>query len=142
MEERNDKIIQLMTFQTIMEAEIIKSKLESFEIPCSISGQDAMYFNPLFESDSERVKLSIFERDYELAIKVLSDKGNVNADYLNKEGLSCPKCGSLNIDHYKREKKRFNLITFILSVFMVVLPRDTEVVYQCKDCGLEFSINE
>lgn len=142
MNNSDDKIIPFKNFSSIMEAEIIKSKLESYGIKCSITGQDSMFFNPLFEGDKESVKLSIFESDYELATKILSDKGGLNAEDLYKEGLSCPKCSSLNIDHYTREKKGFNLITFILSIFMVVLPRKTEIVYVCKDCGQEFSLND
>lgn len=138
MEKNNEKIILFLTFNNVMEAEIVKSKLESYEIPCSITGQDAMYFNPLFDPSNKMIKLNIFERDYEVAMKVLSEDASMSEHLAYRDNLHCPKCGSSNIDSYNKEKKKFNLLTFILSIFMVALPAKTEIIYRCNDCGHEF----
>ena len=142
MEKSNETILEFMTFNDVMEAEIVKSKLESFEIPCSLSGLDTSFFNPLFNNNNDRIKLSIFERDWDMAVKVLTNEDGTKPDTLYKADIFCPKCNSDNVESYTREKKKFNLLTFILSIFISALPADTEIVFQCKDCGNEFkSVN-
>ena len=142
MKNSNETILEFMTFNDVMEAEIVKSKLESFEIPCSLSGLDTSFFNPLFNNNNDRIKLSIFERDWDLAVKVLTNEDGTKPEILYKADILCPKCNSANFESYTREKKKFNLLTFILSIFISALPANTEIVFKCKDCGNEFkSVN-
>ena len=75
-----DKIIILRSFNNPVEANIVRAKLESYEIPCFLTDEHFTTLNPNFNPSTGGVKLKIFEKDVERALKILESDDHDEAN--------------------------------------------------------------
>ena len=68
-----DKIIILQSFENPLTANLVKTKLESFGVPCFLSDESNPGFNPIYDHSTRGVKLKIFEKDLERAKEILEE---------------------------------------------------------------------
>ncbi|MCB0491182.1 MAG: DUF2007 domain-containing protein [Cyclobacteriaceae bacterium] len=69
--EEKDKIIVFKGFDTGVEANLAKTKLDAYGIPCFLSGEGAMNIYPIRNDIFPGVRLHIFENDKPRVTEIL-----------------------------------------------------------------------
>ncbi len=120
-----------MTFESPIEANIVKGRLENEGIPCFVTNENFSnlmpHYNRILDSG---VQLMIRQTDYQKAVEILE---------LNKEKeLLCPNCNSKNVG-ISLGKNWFKKIVVIFVSLLSVIPfNNISGNYLCKDCKSEF----
>ena len=74
MEEKdNDKIIVLKQFESAIDANIAKTKLDAYGIPCFLTDENLAGLYPLPNMTSMHARIHVFENDVEQANQILDD---------------------------------------------------------------------
>lgn len=143
-----DKIVVLDTFYNPIEANIVKARLLDSGVQCFLSDENSITINPLYTQALGGVKLHVFERDVALAKSILEEEGLENSfqeegqdaviSEKSSSGFTCPNCGSSHVGYVQATKKRFNLLTIIVSFLLMVYPFKVRKTQHCFDCEHEF----
>lgn len=141
-----DKIVVFETFYNPIEANIVKTRLLDSGIQCFLSDEHTITINPLYTQALGGVKLHLFEGDVEFARSVLREEQveifeGVADEAVSSDGQSaeiCPRCGSNNVGYVQATKKRFGILTVIVSLFFMVYPFSAKKTHHCFNCGNEF----
>ncbi|MEI6755269.1 MAG: DUF2007 domain-containing protein [Paludibacter sp.] len=72
-----DKLITLKNYETVVEAMFDQELLTENDIESSINNEDAVDLMPMFGELNEGLRILVFEKDYERALKILEDYGNI-----------------------------------------------------------------
>lgn len=72
--QKDNEIVTLQTYYNIMEAEIIRTKLESNEIHCFITDESLGVLYPVYNQGGGGIKLKVFARDVEKCREILADE--------------------------------------------------------------------
>lgn len=132
-------LITLKVFDNIIEAHLVKSKLESEDIACYLFDENINTMYPLYNLATGGIKLKIDEADAEKAQLVLQEINNSQYSDSDNQKLSCPECGSEELyDNFKSMKGKKGIFSAILSFLFMAYPIYYKVVYKCKVCGHEF----
>ncbi len=120
-----------MTFDSPIEAHLVKGRLENEGIPCFVTNENFSnlmpHYNRILDSG---VQLMIRETDYNKAVTLLE---------LNKEKeLVCPHCNSTNIKIFLGKNWPQKVVVIIVSLFSFVPFNNINATYLCKDCRTEF----
>ncbi|HLT81583.1 MAG TPA: DUF2007 domain-containing protein [Cyclobacteriaceae bacterium] len=121
-------IIVLKRFETVIEANIARTKLDAFGIPCFLTEENVT--NMTTHLLSGGIRLHVFARDEERARQI------VMGDQLSKsdDGLIvCPRCHSRKII---RNGPESGLGKFMRGIVRVLLGLTRP--YYCQNCGHEF----
>ncbi|MBI5324945.1 MAG: DUF2007 domain-containing protein [Ignavibacteriae bacterium] len=138
MNPDEEKIIVFMTFDNPVEANIIKSKLETNDIDCFLSDENIISINPLYSNAMGGIKLNIFEKNLVEAQSLLNESNELEVDKESGK-IQCPKCSSYNVVLGPSSKKRYGFFTMLVSFLFFVHPFKTRNVYCCFNCGNEFN---
>ena len=136
-----DKIIVFETFYNPIEANIVKARLMDSGVQCFLSDENTITLNPLYTQALGGVKLHLFEKDAELARSILqAQEGEIP---LTEEAETatvavCPNCGSANVGYVQATKRRFGILTMIVSLILIVYPFYARKTYHCFNCENEF----
>lgn len=68
-----DKLITLKNYETMVEAMFDQEILKENNIESSLNNEDSVELMPMFGEINEGLRLVVFEKDYEQAIKVLEE---------------------------------------------------------------------
>lgn len=68
-----DKLITLKNYETVVEAMFDQELLKENGIDSNINNEDAVDLMPMFGELNEGLRILVFEKDYENALKVLED---------------------------------------------------------------------
>ena len=71
-----DKLITLKNYETMVEALFDRELLRSNNIDSSINNEDSVELMPMFGELNEGLRILVFEKDFENAIKILEDYNN------------------------------------------------------------------
>ena len=108
-----------------MQANLVKTKLDAYGIPCFLSEENFTGWYPFRNQLFSGVRLHIFENDFDRVKEVLMDSP------LSIEETICPRCQSKLVTIEETEQgKGWQL--FVDALFSVITPR--KKVYRCKDC--------
>ncbi|MCK6616262.1 MAG: DUF2007 domain-containing protein [Cyclobacteriaceae bacterium] len=129
--EKQDKIIVLKTFSNTIEANIAKTKLDAYGIPCFLTEENLANLYPI-QNPRFSVRLHIFQKDNTRAAEVLSEVVQLPDD----EPTRCPRCKSVNIESGYSRKPASVTLSLFFSLFFALFPPKT--VSRCKDCNQEF----
>lgn len=125
-----DDIIVFRHYDTVISANIAKTKLDAYGIPCFLTEENMSNLYPGQPFIAFKVRLHLFSKDEEKAIQILVEENvSVEADSSNR----CPKCNSSRIVRDFPKQSSENL-TFIF--FGVLFPH--KKVNHCIDCDNEF----
>lgn len=136
-----DKIVVFETFYNPIEANIVKGRLIDSGVQCFLSDENTITINPLYTQALGGVKLHLFEKDVELARRILqSGEGEIP---LTEEAEAatvavCPSCGSANVGYVQATKKRFGILTMVVSFLLIIYPFHARKTYHCFKCQHEF----
>src|SRR5258708_5162931 len=92
MTEPVEKFIVFDSFDNVIKANIIKTKLDAYGIPCFLTGETFVNLYPIQNELFPGVRLYIFERDLLQVRSVL-----VEEHIPENEIIRCPRCMSKNV---------------------------------------------
>lgn len=136
-----DKIIVFETFYNPIEANIVKARLIDSGVQCFLSDENTITINPLYTQALGGVKLHLFEKDAELARNILqAEAGEIplTEEAETATAAACPVCGSANVGYVQATKKRFGILTMIVSLLLVIYPFHVKKTHHCFNCQNEF----
>jgi hypothetical protein len=126
----NDDIIVFRQFDTVIDANIAKTKLDANDIPCFLTEENMSNLYPGQRFLAFKVRLHLFARDEEQASSILSD---IDLTSDADTSMRCSRCGSSRITR-DFPKQSGESLTFIF--FGVLFPH--KKVNHCLDCDYEF----
>lgn len=131
MDKSEDKIIVFESYDTVMAANLAKTKLDAYGIPCFLSDENFVGLYPIRNDLFPGVRLHIFEMDQEKVKEILHDE-----QIGETEVTHCSSCQSKNVE-VKASRKGL-VPEFITSIMtgMFLHPKET---YHCNDCGNDFN---
>jgi hypothetical protein len=123
--DSDDRIVVFREFDSAIQANIIKAKLDAFDIPCFLTDENNPY--PSQPILSLGVRLHVFHEDID-QINVILEEQNL---HVSEESLMCPKCGSNHIENVASNR----ILNAIRNAFshLFSIPEHT-----CLRCGKEF----
>lgn len=68
-----DKLITLKNYETMVEAMFDQELLRESNIDSSINNEDSVELMPMFGEINEGLRILVFEKDFEQAIKILEE---------------------------------------------------------------------
>jgi hypothetical protein len=71
-----DKLVTLKNYETMVEAMFDQEILKENNIESSLNNEDSVELMPMFGEINDGLRLVVFEKDYEQAIKVLEEYEN------------------------------------------------------------------
>jgi len=128
--ESEEKIIVFRAYDTVVEGNLAKTKLDAYGIPCFLTDENFVGLYPIRNELFPGVRLHIFERDFDQVTDTLAELPSTR---------TCPYCKSKNISREVTEKnKSMRIITAITSG--ILFP--DRMVFKCHDCRREFDGSE
>ncbi len=136
----NGAFTTIADFQYSSEALIVKGRFEAEGIETFLRDQHTIDTDPLVSNAIGGVKLNVRRQDEAKALEVLE---SINRYSLDDTGvaITCPKCGSKNVDLQSNVKDVKSLMFFMFSFFMYVLPIYIKYDYRCENCKNKFNLN-
>lgn len=134
--ESPGKIVEFRQFDTAIDANIVKTKLDAHGIPCFLTEENManLYPGVGFQLQAFRVRLHLLLEDVERATGILDDTHSLQ---VNEEvTATCPRCQSTAISRGYSQKAGF-LRTLFTTLVMIPIP--ALQVSHCNNCGLEFN---
>jgi predicted nucleic-acid-binding Zn-ribbon protein len=129
---QQDKIIVLRNFDTSLEANLAKTKLDAYGIPCFLTGENLSNLYPVNNPKFSGVRLHLFSKDEVQARQILSEV----VPTADEELTRCPRCRSANIELTYTKKFNARIFTILITIFLALFP--LRKVYRCLDCEHEF----
>lgn len=130
--DKPDKIIVLRQFDTAVEANLAKTKLDAYGVPCFLTDEHFTGLYPIRNELFPGVRLNIFEKDQVEALRVLQEEDPTAS---LTEAVQCPRCRSEKIE--KVVVKPMGLHAFLsLLTFNVLFTAHS--INKCANCGAEF----
>lgn len=126
--EKEDNIIVFRQFNNVIEANIAKTKLDAYGVPCFLTDEHFVNLYPIQNEIFPGVRLCIFQKDEKHAHEVLKED---HLQATQEKIMQCPHCHSQNVKQ-EMKKNRFN-IALLQALF---LPPKT--FYFCIDCEKNF----
>ncbi|HEY9487734.1 MAG TPA: DUF2007 domain-containing protein [Chryseosolibacter sp.] len=125
-----DDIIVLQHFDNAIDANIAKTKLDAYGIPCFLTEENMANLYPGQSLYAFKVRLHLFASDRDRAVQILEGD---TLSVQDEGSVVCPRCHSSQVAR-EFPKKVSDSLTYVL--FGVFLPH--KKVNQCRDCGCEF----
>ncbi len=133
------KLKSLKTFDNLIEAPLLKTKLESENIYCFLQDEYLVATNPLYSFAVGGIKLQVKTTDYNTALAILKedDLKSLTSDSSEK----CINCGHNVFYHnYKSVKGLKGFLSMLFSFLFQTYPVYYKNVHKCKNCGYETEI--
>lgn len=130
MDESEDKIIVFESYDTVMAANLVKTKLDAYGIPCFLSDENFVGLYPIRNDLFPGVRLHIFEKDGETVKEIVGDQHEGEDEKLN-----CPFCQSQRIVLKSQKKGLLQELYTSLLTGLFLSPKN---IYRCQDCHKEF----
>ncbi|RAV99844.1 putative signal transducing protein [Pseudochryseolinea flava] len=132
--EEAEKIVVIREFDDAIGANICKTKLDAYGIPCFLTEENLANLYPGTHLLAIKVRLHIFHKDIEQADHVLREAAMQKDD---GSFMSCPGCHSSRLER-DFPKRFYDKALSALGVlfFGVFIPQ--KKVYRCLDCEQEF----
>jgi predicted RNA-binding Zn-ribbon protein involved in translation (DUF1610 family) len=122
-----DKIIVFDAYDTVVAANLVKTKLDAFGIPCFLTDENFVALYPIRNEVFPGIRLHIFEKDKAQVKEILQAETPVI--------YACPVCRSNDIIY---EPSRKNIAAYVISEILMGLFLPVKKVYRCQDCKREF----
>jgi hypothetical protein len=133
----NDEIVVFRKFETTIEANIVKSKLDAYGIPCFLTEENMTNLYPGASSLMNfNVRLHLFSNDLPRARQVLEEN---HLDVDDGSAIKCPRCNSRRVERdFPKNLSTTFMSTLNVMFFGVFFPE--KKVSRCLDCELEFNL--
>jgi len=120
-----DKFVVIGSFEFTADVQIFKGRLESEGIPVFLKDENTLNSDPLISSAIGGVKLQVYSKDKERALKLYNE---IRAYAQDEEGnaITCPNCKAQQSESYYERK----------SIFHKLFPFFEKRKYKCLNCGI------
>jgi DNA-directed RNA polymerase subunit RPC12/RpoP len=125
-----EKIIVLESFETLISANLVKTKLDAYGIPCFLTDENFVSLYPIRNELFPGIRLHVFEKDIEAARAVLSEQS-----IIENEINVCPYCRSKKVEKVNSRK---SVLSAVITSLLIGLFFNPKQVFQCMDCMREF----
>ena len=133
--ETGGTIIAFLEFNHAIDANLAKTKLDAYGIPCFLTEENLSNLYPGQPFAAFRVRLHLFAEDAERARQVL-DGGNMQ---LSEDSTPrCPSCHSISLERDFPKKLQDTFLTGLRILFFGIFSPG-EKIYRCRDCHHEFA---
>jgi hypothetical protein len=132
-------LVTLKTYDTPVEAHLLKTKLESVGIPSVLKDENMSSLYPFYSVMGDgAVKLQIHPKDLDRAQKLICEIEE--SPYTKEDGssLRCPVCGQTDFYSGWHSHKGWRGLMIAMTVFLGLSHSFSKGVYRCKTCGNEF----
>lgn len=133
-----DKIVTLSAYYDLMEAEIVRGRLEANGIACFIADDNIIASNPFYNQAVGGVKIKVFEHDVESCRKILAEESILTEEDTH---ITCPECQSTDIFYGPAPIKR-NWFYLVVSALLGPNPYPVHRTWICRDCGTNFNLSK
>jgi hypothetical protein len=130
MSENPEKIVVFHYFDNAIDANIAKTKLDAYGIPCFLTEENMAGLYPGQNFNAFKVRLHLFAADRERAAHLLEGEP---VDEDEERSPICPACRSMRTERAFPAKVAD---TLLYVLFGILLPH--KKVNRCLDCGNEF----
>lgn len=132
-------LITIKSFNTAIEAYIIKNRLEAEGIPSFVQDENIVTLNPMVNFAVGGVRLQVDERNVKIALEILEEIEKEPYKSEEDNPIRCPKCNSTKLySDFKTIRDGRSVLAITVSFFFTTYPIYSKSVYKCKDCGKEF----
>src|SRR5690349_14384124 len=130
------KFVTLTSVADSYQAFFVKEELASEGIECMVINENSANLMQHYGTIGECILIRVLDVDYPTAKQVLEKMK------LESATVTCPNCGSANVEYGTGVK---NLLTRFLLVFSVLISSTIlgriRLTHRCNDCGYEFRKN-
>jgi Zn finger protein HypA/HybF involved in hydrogenase expression len=127
------EFVLLQSFTNYIDAHIVMGRLEQEGIRCWLKDENTVTINPIWTGAVGGIKLMVpqdqWERASELVQRFMKEK---------KSRLSCPNCGSHDIELVSSPRKAVNWFSALAGFFLGDYALSAEKVWHCFHCHAEF----
>lgn len=123
----SEKIIVFDSYDTTIGANLAKTKLDAYGVPCFLTEENLTSLYPVRMGIFPGVRLHIFERDLEEVKTILEHQPEESC-------IKCPHCGSVQFENQSALDKIKDSAILLMSMILPVEHTD----YHCKNCGKGF----
>ena len=127
--EEQDEIVVFRHFNNSIDANIAKTKLDAYGVPCFLTEENMSNLYPGQHLLAFKTRLHIFSKDVDQAHQIL----DVSHQTEGEDICQCPKCNSLHVIRDFPKDSSEDLTTIF---FGVLFPH--KKVNRCQDCDFEF----
>lgn len=132
--EPADDIIVFKQFENAIEANIVKTKLDAYGVPCFLTEENLANLYPGQHFNVFNIRLHLFAKDKERAMQI-ADESNLMLD--DEQIATCPQCRSNKLEHYFPKKLTSKLSSWASFLFLGIF-FSKQKVYRCQECACEF----
>ncbi len=130
-----DDIVVFQKFDNAIEANIVKSKLDAYGVPCFLTEENMANLYPGASNLMNfSVRLHLFQHDMERARQIMSEN-NLRVD--DDSVTTCPRCRSNQIERDFPKKLTFKFTAALRFLFFGIFYPGKKV-YRCQECDFEF----
>lgn len=125
--------IIINSYNNYIDAHIAHGVLEEAGINCWLKDEHTVTIDPILTNAIGGIKIMVPKQQAERAVEILTN--------LKKEqrlAISCPKCGSHNIELVSTPRKAINWISALTTFFLGDFAMTVDKVNHCFDCKHEF----
>lgn len=136
MNEAGERIVVLESYDTVVMANLVKTKLDAYGIPCFLTDENFTSLYPIRNEIFPGTRIHIFEKDLERAREVLKEE-----ELSNDEAYQCPHCHSRNVVFEHSQKVSVHkVISYLSAILFAIAPYLDKKRYRCLDCEKEFDL--
>ena len=131
----SDEIVVFRNFENPIDANIVKSKLDAYGIPCFLTEENMANLYPGASSLMNfNVRLHLFAYDIERARNIMEENHLVLDD---ESTTKCPQCKSRKVE--RDFPKKFSLtLTSTLNILFFGIFFPHKKIFRCLECEFEF----
>jgi len=129
--------VPIGSYDNYIPAHIAMGRLEEDGINCWLKDENTVTINPIWTNAVGGIKLMVAAPQVERAIAILKE-----IEQQHKASITCPQCGSHNIELVSTPRKPINWISAITTFFLGDYALTVDKVNHCFDCGKEFPNEE
>lgn len=133
------ELLTIKTFETGIDAHILKTKLASEGIPSYIFDENIISLNPLYNLMVGGIKVMVSQSDFERAREIVNEIETTVLTDDADQVIECPTCGSTDLYHGFKSMRGFaGILSAVIAILLAVIPLYFKTVFKCKKCGAEF----
>ena len=128
MIEPDEKIIVFNAFDTVVEANLAKTKLDAYGVPCFLTEENLTSLYPVRMGIFPGVRLHIFEKDIDQVRSILGNQPE-------ESFIKCPDCNAIILDKNHTAWSKIMASGMLLIGMIFPAARNQ---YHCYNCGKSF----
>ncbi len=128
--------VPVWSYDNYIPAHIAMGRLKEEGFDCWLKDENTVTIDPILSNAVGGIKLMVREPEAKKAWKLLNE-----LQQQHKTTITCPNCGSHNMELVSTPRKAVNWLSAISTFFLGDYALTVDKVYHCFNCGNEFPEN-